>query len=98
MASRDKTFVRKLDVPAEFDEIKTGLKTIAALKKHEAERYSVWYNHFKELGELGPVEKGKISWVGQHYEAILKYINDTYTDPKYAGNTLRNHLEGLANV
>ena len=41
MATRDKTFVRKLDVPAEFDEIKTGLKTIAALKKHEAERYSV---------------------------------------------------------
>ena len=32
MTARDKTFVRKLDVPAEFDEIKTGLKTIAALK------------------------------------------------------------------
>src|SRR6185437_8030358 len=96
--SKDPTFVRKLDVPAEFAQIPTGLKTLSALKKHEAERYSVWYNHFKELGQVSE-NKQQIGWVALIWKTIHKYIEDTYGDQeKYAGNTYRNHLEGLANV
>ena len=98
MSVRDKTFVKKLDVLAEFNEIKIELKTLGALKKHEAERYSVWYNHFKEQGKYVDKDKSKISWVGKHWEDIQEYIEGTYSDPKYSQATLRNHLEGLANV
>lgn len=94
----EKKFVKKLDVPAVFDEIPTGIKTLSTLKKHEAERYSVWYNHFSELGKYVPERKSSIGWVGKHYKEIQKYIEDTYTPPEYTNSTLRNHLEGLANV
>lgn len=90
--------VKKLDFPSRFDAIKSGLKTTSALKKHEIERYNVWYEYYKARGELvGPV-KANILWVGDHWKTILKYINDVYTPPKSKGNTHRNHLEGLANV
>lgn len=90
--------VKKLDDPTEFDKIKTGLKTNQSLKKHEAERYSVWYNHFHLLNQLVGENKSQIGWVGTHWKTILKYINDTYTPPSATPSTLRNHLEGLANV
>jgi len=95
MASKS-TFVKKLDVPVEFDAIQTNIKTLATLKKHERERYSVWYNHYKDLNQLVPANKQSIAWVGTHHEKILKYIRDTYGQG--AQSTLRNHLEGLANV
>lgn len=44
--------VRKLDDPIQFAEIKTGLVSTAALKKHERERHSGWFNHFRNRGEL----------------------------------------------
>lgn len=92
-------FVKKLDVPTVFDEIKTGVTTSAGLKKHERERYSVWYNHFWETNrEIVSPTKANILWVGDHWRTILAYIHETYDPPKSSGNTLRNHLEGLANV
>src|SRR6185437_14887807 len=90
-------YVRKLDDPAQFAEIKTGLKTTAALRKHERERHSVWYNYFKARGELvGPV-KSNMLWVGEHWPTILAYIREAYGPPNN-GSTYRNHLEGLANI
>lgn len=92
-------FVKKLDVPTVFDEIKTGVTTSASLKKHEKERYSVWYNHFWETNRaMVGTTKANILWVGDHWQTILAYIHETYDPPKSSGNTLRNHLEGLANV
>jgi hypothetical protein len=91
--------VQKLDDPEKFAEIKTGLKTSAALKPHELERLSVWYNYFKSRDELVPANKQQIGWVADHWQTIEKYIKDTYSSEKgYSGNTLRNHLEGLANI
>jgi len=76
--------------------IKTGVKTSAGLKKHERERYSVWYNHFGKPLLARP--KANILWVGDHWQTILAYIHELYDPPKSADSTLRNHIEGLANV
>ena len=92
------SFVKKLDDPTEFAAIKTGIKTVGTLKKHEQERWNVWYNHFYGLGQLVPPTKGSIQWVADHYITIEKYIRDTYVEPIYKPSTLRNHLEGLANI
>ena len=92
------SFVKKLDDPTEFAAIKTGIKTVGTLKKHEQERWNVWYNYFYGLGQLVPPTKGSIRWVADHYITIEKYIRDTYVEPKYKPSTLRNHLEGLANI
>lgn len=87
--------VKKLDIPERFAEIPTGIKTSDQLKKVVRERYSVFYNHFFDPQRtfVGP-NKSDIRWVGDHHEAILKWINETYTN----GNTLRNQIEGLANI
>lgn len=90
--------VNKLDDLNQFDAIPSHLKTLQSLRKHEAERYSVWYNHYKEKGELVSKNKSNILWVGENWDKILKYIKDTYDNDKYSKNTLRNHLEGLANI
>ena len=91
--------VKKLDIPSRFDEIKTNLKTSQALKKHEKERYSVWFNYFKETGSLKvPKNKSDILWVAKSHKDIENYITATYKPPKASASTYRNHLEGLANI
>jgi len=71
-------YVKKLDAPTVFDEVKTGVTTSAGLKKHEKERYSVWYNHFWATNReiVGPT-KANIMWVGDHWQTILAYIHET---------------------
>ena len=56
----------------------------ATLKKHEFQRYDVWYEYYKLRKELVPAVKNDISWVGEHWKTILAYIHDTYTPPKSA--------------
>lgn len=92
------SFVRKLDDPVEFKAIKTDIKSLTTLKKHEQERLNVWYNYFHARKELVPPTKHHIQWVADNYQTIEKYIRDTYVEPKYKPSTLRNHLEALANV
>ena len=93
------TEVKKLDFPSQFNAIKSGMKSTSSLKDHEKERYSVWFNYYKENKKIAvPKNKSSILWVGQHWKTIEKYIKDTYKAPKYKPSTTRNHLEGLANV
>lgn len=91
--------VKKLDIPSRFNDITTGLKTMRSLKKHEKERYSVWWNYFKETGSLKlPKQKNDILWVDKHWKTIEAYITANYGQEDQKHSTYRNHLEGLANV
>ena len=90
--------VVKLDDPKVFAEIKSGLKTITSFKKHEQQVFNVWYNYFYARDELVPPTKGPIKWIADNHVAIEKYIRDTYAEPKYKPSSLRNHIEGLANI
>jgi len=91
--------VKKLDIPSRFNAIKTGLKTMTSLKKHEKERYSVWYNYFKDTGSLKlPKQKNDILWVDKHWKTIETYITSNYGQADQKHSTYRNHLEGLANI
>lgn len=90
-------FVKKLDNPVEFNAIKTGIKTITTLKKHEQQVYNVWFNYYG-LGKLVPPNKGPIQWIADNHATIEKYIRDTYVEPKYKTSSMRNHLEALANI
>ena len=92
------SFVKKLDDKTEFNAIKTGIKTITTLKKHEQQVYNVWFNHFHALGELVPPAKGPLQWIADNHAKVEKYIRGTYVEPKYKASSMRNHLEGLANV
>ncbi len=92
------SFVKKLDDKVEFNAIKTNIKTITTLKKHEQQVYNVWFNHFHGIGELVPPSKGPLQWVGDNAAKVEKYIRDTYVEPKYKTSSMRNHLEGLANI
>lgn len=95
----DNAEVKKLDMPSQFNAIKTNMKSTSSLKKHENERYSVWFNYYKENKQIAvPKNKSSILWVAKHWKTIEKYIKDTYKLPKYKPATTRNHLEGLANV
>ena len=90
--------VKKLDNVVEFNAIKTGIKTITTLKKHEQQVYNVWFNHFHGLGELVPPAKGPLQWVADNHARVEKYIRDTYVEPNYKTSSMRNQQEGLANV
>ena len=92
------SIVKKLDDKVEFNAIKTGIKTITTLKKHEQQVYNVWFNHFHGLGEMVPAHKGPIQWIADNHAKVEKYIRDTYVEPKYKTSSMRNHLEGLANI
>lgn len=99
--SDDDEHVKKIDDDGRFNAIKTGLKTMTSLKKHERERLSVWYNYYKEHKDLGvrvPKNKSSIGWVADYHATIKEYIEATYQPPAYKPATTRNHLEGLANV
>ena len=87
--------VKKLDLPDRFAAIPTGITSSDQLKKAVRERYSVFYNHFFDAQRtIVGATKSDITWVAKHREAILKWVNETYTN----GNTLRNQIEGLANI
>ena len=90
--------VVKLDNPEVFGAIKTGIKSITTLKKHEQQVYNVWYNFWYARDELVPPTKGPIQWIADHHEKLEKYIRDTYIEPKYKPSSLRNHIEGLGNI
>lgn len=90
--------VEKLDNPEIFDEIKTGIKSITTLKKHEQQVYNVWFNFYFARNELVPDKKGPLQWIADHHAKIEKHIRDTYVEPKYKPSSLRNHLEGLSNI
>ena len=92
------SIVKKLDDKVEFNSIKTDIKTITTLKKHEQQVYNVWFNHFHGLGEMVPTHKGPIQWIADNHAKVEKYIRDTYVEPKYKTSSMRNHLEGLANI
>lgn len=94
--NKDPKYVKKLDT--EFDLIKTGIKRSRTLTQKDRERYSVWFNHFKDNNILPLKVKDNILWVGQHWQAIYKHIKDTYKPPQYEDVSRRHHLEGLANV
>lgn len=97
--TNDTMEVKKLDIPARFAEIPTGFTTSAQLKKHEQERYSVFYNNFwDEARTIVGATKSDITWVGRHWEAVLNWIREVYTPPKAKASTLRNQIEGLANI
>jgi hypothetical protein len=97
------SLVKKLDDPIRFNKIPEPPKTkptLAHQKEKVAERISVWYNVFKE-NEMIPVGKTKndTSWIAKNYDKIHKWITTTYgNEEMYSKNTLRNHLEGLANT
>ena len=96
------TLVKKLDDNIKFGEIPEPPKTkptLAHQKEKVRERISVWFNVFKEnkLIDVGP-SKNETSWIAKNYENIHKWITNTYGNEEiYKKNTLRNHLEGLAN-
>jgi len=92
-------FVKKLDIPAEFDEIPSNRLTVSSLKEHEQTKYNTWFNHFWTANRaILPSSKGPLKWIADNHELIAKYIRDTYVPPKYKPSTLRNHLEALANI
>ena len=97
------TFVKKLDDKTRFDEIPQPPKTkptLAHQKEKVVERISVWYNVFKEnkMIDVG-TSKNETSWIATSYDQIHKWILNTYGNEEiYKKNTLRNHLEGLANA
>ena len=93
------SFIKKLDDPAEFAAIPTGKTTKSSLRKHEQDRYNVWYNHFRRLGHTAPADREDITWVADNALQLNHYIRETYSEAKgYSPNTTRNYLEGLANV
>lgn len=73
--------MKKLDNPVEFNSVKTGIKTITTLKKHEQQVYNVWFNYYHGLGKLVPPNKGPIQWIADNHATIEKYIRDTYVEP-----------------
>ena len=89
-------YVKKLDNTDEFNLIKSNIKRARTLKEKDSERYSVWYNHFKTI--LNLKEKDGILWVADHWQTILKHIQDTYKPPQFEHVSRRHHLEGLGNV
>ena len=97
------SLVKKLDDPIRFNKIPEPPKTkptLAHQKEKVAERISVWYNVFKE-NKMIPVGKTKndTAWIAKNYDKIHKWITTTYgNEEMYSKNTLRNHLEGLANT
>ena len=56
------SFVKKLDTPALFDAIPSGIKTLATLKPHEKDRYSVWWNVFKGDKSITGPTNNNIAW------------------------------------
>jgi len=58
------SFVKKLDDKAEFNAIKTGIKTITT--------------HFHGLGELVPPAKGPLPWGADNHAKVEKYIRATW--------------------
>ena len=96
------TLVKKLDDNVRFGEIPEPPKTkptLAHQKPKVAERISVWFNVFKENGmiDVGKT-KNETTWITKNYDQIHKWILNTYGNEEiYKKNTLRNHLEGLAN-
>ena len=97
------SIVKKLDDPARFAKIPEPPKTkptTAHQKDKVKERISVWYNVFK-ANNMIDVDKSKTetSWIAKNYDNIHKWILTTYGNEEvYSPNTLRNHLEGLANT
>lgn len=96
-----KTIIKKLDDTVRFDEIETNIKLSNKLKKHEKERYSVFYNAFNEMDidkyQL-PKNKTQMAWIGKYYKDIYDWIIETYDNDKFKTSTLRTQLEGLANI
>lgn len=93
---KDADYVKKIDNDDVFDDIPSNIKRSRTMKKKDRERYSVWYNHFKDTLTLK--EKDNLAWVIPHHETILKYIKDTYKEPDFSPVSRRHHLEGLGNV
>lgn len=97
------SLVKKLDDPSRFAKVPEPPKTkptLAHQKEKTAERISVWYNVFKN-NKMIDVDKSKndTSWIAKNYDKIHKWILNTYGNEEiYSANTLRNHLEGLANA
>ena len=89
--------VRKLDDPEQFNAIKTNLKTTSGLKEHESAKYETWFNQLQESNpSILPRTKGSLKWIADNHEILKQHIYDTYIS--MAPNTLRNHLESLANI
>lgn len=83
-------FVKKLDIPAEFDEIPSNRLTVSSLKEHEQTKYNTWFNHFWTANRaILPSSKGPLKWIADNHELIAKYIRDTYvrqnTNPALSG-------------
>ena len=97
------SIVKKLDDPSRFAKIPEPPKTkptLAHQKDKVKERISVWYNVFK-ANKMIDVDKSKndTSWIAKNYDKLHKWILTTYGNEElYSPNTLRNHLEGLANA
>ena len=47
---------------------------------------------------LTSADKNQLSWVGNIWLEIIKYIKATYIPPKFAESTLRGYLEAVANI
>lgn len=84
--------VELLDDPEKFDAIKTNLLTITPLKQHEKAVYTNLWNKFGSA--FGGERKGRLEWVGDHYQELIDYIKAQYTN----GNTIRNYLEAIAHI
>ena len=97
------SIVKKLDDPIRFAKIPEPPKTkptSAHQKEKVNERISVWFNVFKanKMIDVG-TSKSETSWIAKNYDKIHKWILNTYGNQElYSPNTLRNHLEGLANA
>ena len=68
--------VVKLDDPAVFDAIPTGLKTTSGIKAYELAKYNSLFNQFKSLDMFGLTQKdkGQLSWVADNWLEIIKYV------------------------
>lgn len=84
--------VELLDDPERFDAIKSNLLTITPLKQHEKAVYTNLWNKFGSA--FGVTRKGRLDWVGDHYQELIDYIKAQYTN----GNTIRNYLEAVAHI
>jgi hypothetical protein len=94
-----------IDDETKFNNLSTSIYT-SQLDSTSGAEYSSWFNYFKRQTPNITTKKNVISWVGENYKTVEKYIYDTNVsnaspiseDGKYKFNTVRNHLQTFCTI
>jgi len=94
-----------IDDETKFNNLSTSIYT-SQIDSTSGAEYSSWFNYFKRQTPNITTKKNVISWVGENYKTVEKYIYDTYVsnaspiseDGKYKFNTVRNHLQTFCTI